>query len=161
MTKKQQRKQLLLDEVWVGCATNIAKLSHCAKTKVAAIAVRDNRILMSGINGTPEGHENCDDIHIGEFDHLAHRAWADDHEIHAEMNVVNFSSKEGVSLKGATLYCTMHPCKQCAKNLAAVGIKRIVYRDHYDRISQDEHDQIVSYLKKSNISLEHFKGENE
>lgn len=45
-----------------------AEESHCLSKKVGCIIVKDNRIISSGVNGTAEGHKNCDDYWIKEFD---------------------------------------------------------------------------------------------
>jgi len=37
----------------------------------------------------------------------------------------------GVSLQGATAYCTHQPCAGCTKLLISAGVERIVYRDAY------------------------------
>lgn len=53
--------------------------------------------------------------------------------VHAEEAVICDAAVRGVSLKGATLYCTTFPCHLCAKLIIAVGIKRIVYIDPYPK----------------------------
>ena len=40
-------------------------------------------------------------------------------------------AKEGVSVKGATIYTTLSCCVQCASMLASCGIKRVVYLEEY------------------------------
>jgi dCMP deaminase len=46
--------------------------------------------------------------------------------IHAEQNAIIQASLHGVSLEGATVYCTHSPCILCAKMLANARIKRFV-----------------------------------
>ncbi len=36
-----------------------------------------------------------------------------------------------MSIKGATLYCTNHPCSICLKMIINAGITDIIYRDGY------------------------------
>ena len=44
----------------------------------------------------------------------------------------------GVSVDGATLYCTNQPCVVCSKILINAGIQRIVYRDPYpDKLAEE------------------------
>lgn len=142
------------DKVFLNVAKNISKLSHCAKTQVGAIAVRNGRVIASGVNGTPPGHPNCDEIHIGNFDHAAHRLWADDNEIHAEQNVINDAASRGVMISGSTLYVTMQPCKQCTKNLMTAGVKRIVYDLSYDRITEQEKAKTIAFVQMSGVEIE-------
>jgi dCMP deaminase len=57
--------------------------------------------------------------------------------IHAEQNAIIQAAYHGVSIKGATLYCTNLPCSICAKMIINAGIARIVYASGYaDELSQ-------------------------
>lgn len=104
----------------------IAKRSKCEKKQVGAIIVKDGRIISSGYNGTPKGYPNCNEIKKED-----HRAWQFEHEIHAEMNAIIWSARNGVSIDGATLISTTGPCVQCAKHIANSGIKEVYYFESY------------------------------
>ena len=51
--------------------------------------------------------------------------------IHAEQNAIIQAAKLGVSIEGATLYCTHQPCVICAKMIVNSGISRVVYGEGY------------------------------
>ncbi|HCC84753.1 MAG TPA: deoxycytidylate deaminase [Candidatus Pacebacteria bacterium] len=51
--------------------------------------------------------------------------------IHAEADLIARAALEGLSLAGCTLFVTTFPCPNCAKLIAAAGIKRLVYQDGY------------------------------
>ena len=51
--------------------------------------------------------------------------------IHAEQNAIIQAAKIGVSIAGATLYCTNQPCSICAKMIVNAGIVRVVYQYDY------------------------------
>ena len=51
--------------------------------------------------------------------------------MHAEQNAIIQAAKLGVSVDGATLYCTHQPCVICAKMIINAGIKRVVYKYGY------------------------------
>lgn len=51
--------------------------------------------------------------------------------LHAEQNVIVQAALHGVTIRGATVYCTHQPCVLCAKMLINAGIVRIVYRGDY------------------------------
>ena len=53
--------------------------------------------------------------------------------VHAEMEAILSCSREGISSKEATLYCTTFPCHNCAKHIIASGIKRVVYVEPYPK----------------------------
>ena len=51
--------------------------------------------------------------------------------IHAEQNAIIQAAKLGISIEGATMYCTHQPCVICAKMIVNAGIKRIVVKEGY------------------------------
>ena len=50
---------------------------------------------------------------------------------HAEQNAIIQAARLGISIEGATLYCTHQPCIICAKMIINSGIRRIVYKHGY------------------------------
>ena len=46
---------------------------------------------------------------------------------HAEMSAILSCARNGVSLKGHTLYCTTYPCHNCAKHIIDSGIKKVLF----------------------------------
>jgi deoxycytidylate deaminase len=68
--------------------------------------------------------------------------------VHAEMEALMSSARNGISTRGATLYTTTYPCHNCAKHIVAAGIRRVIYiepypksyasRLHSDSISSDD-----------------------
>ncbi|RLB90481.1 MAG: cytidine deaminase [Deltaproteobacteria bacterium] len=121
------------DEYFMKIAHLVAKRSTCLRRQVGAIVVRDKRILATGYNGAPTGLPHCVDIgclrdemgiNSGERHELCRG-------LHAEQNVIIQAAYHGVSIKGATLYCTNRPCSICAKMLINAGICEIVYEEGY------------------------------
>ncbi len=100
----------------------IAKLSHCKRHKVGSIIVKDMMILSYGYNGTLAGLDNKCECENGETNELV---------VHAECNAILKASKLGISVNNSTLYCTLSPCKECAKMIIQAGIKKVYYRDAY------------------------------
>jgi len=54
------------------------------------------------------------------------------------------------SCKGATLYITLSPCKECSKLIHQSGIKRVVYATAYKDLSG------VEFLKQAGVDVQHF-----
>jgi len=159
-TKAQLIKQYITDLIFTANACNMALLSHCVSKQVGCQIVRDGRTLSTGINGTIIGDDNCDSLFPAtDFDPVAHREWADQHEIHAEMNAINFAAKFGISLNESTLYCSLQPCNECSKNIPAAGIRRIVFSKLYPRV-KDFTQQIVT-LGKRGVIIEKLKSFDE
>jgi len=53
--------------------------------------------------------------------------------IHAEMSAICDAARQGVPIRGGTLYCTTFPCHLCAKHIVAAGIKEVVYLEPYPK----------------------------
>jgi deoxycytidylate deaminase len=53
--------------------------------------------------------------------------------VHAEMSAITDAARRGLSVQGATLYCTTFPCHICARHISASGINRVVYIEPYPK----------------------------
>ena len=51
--------------------------------------------------------------------------------LHAERGIIATCAKEGVALKGASVYVTTFPCGDCARMLAACQIKELLFQEGY------------------------------
>lgn len=146
-----------LAKVFMRTAFDFASLSRCVSHKVGCIAVKDNRIIATGVNGTAPGYMNCDEVFIEKsFDREEHHEFSDKYEIHAEMNMILFAVREGISLNNASLFVTLNPCWNCIKHLSVTGIKNIWYYNEYDR-TQTELNNIDVYCRKLSIGIHSFK----
>lgn len=113
------------DNYFLHIADEVAKRSTCDRAIVGCVLVKDKRILATGYNGSLP-----DEPHCNETDHLM----MNDHcvrTVHGEANAVAQAAKYGISLEGATCYCTHSPCWVCFKLLVSAGIKRIVFSREY------------------------------
>ena len=150
-------KQLKWDKTFLMMAKILAEQSHCVSRHVGAFFVRDGRILVSGINGTIKGETNCDEVFVGETWNMKdHREWSDKNELHAEQNGIIYAAKHGVSLDGSTVYSTLQPCDHCIKMIAAVGVKRVVFSQYYDRVG-DGTSEVEARLNKLGIAYERIE----
>jgi dCMP deaminase len=98
------------------------------------------------------GAKHCDEV-----GHEMHKVTHDDgtesmhciRTIHAEQNALIQASRVGVSLQGATLYCTMTPCYTCAKLIINAGIVRVVAKQDYQSATQSK-----KIFKETKVKLE-------
>jgi dCMP deaminase len=51
--------------------------------------------------------------------------------VHAEQNAIIQAALHGISIEGATLYCTHQPCILCAKMMINARVSKVVYRQSY------------------------------
>ena len=96
-----------------------ASWSKIRTTKVGAVIVdQQNRVVSQGFNGFPRGIEDTEE-------RLIDREEAKLLACHAEANAID--NRGSNSIEGCTIYCTHHPCIDCAKRLIQNGISKIVY----------------------------------
>ncbi|MGE5255432.1 MAG: deoxycytidylate deaminase [Hyphomicrobiales bacterium] len=118
----------------------VAKRTTCIRRAVGAVIVKDKRILSTGYNGAPSGVPHCTEV--GCLREKLNVESGMRHElcrgIHAEQNAIIQAAYHGVSVKGASLYCTTQPCSICAKMIINAGITTIYYRSGYaDELARD------------------------
>lgn len=102
-------------------AHEVAKYGTCSRLQVGALLVKDNRLLVPGYNGTASGLAHCHHYDTKP----CHKT------VHAEANAIVFAAREGISTKGATLYCTHAPCGGCAGLIINAGIVCVKYYAPY------------------------------
>jgi dCMP deaminase len=148
------------DGYFITIANMVRTRSTCLRRQVGAIIVKDKRILTTGYNGAPRGMKHCSEI--GCIREAADVPAGERHElcrgIHAEQNAIVQAAAFGVSIQGATLYCTHFPCVLCAKMLINAGVERLVIEEAYpDRLSRQmlREAGIEVYVMDSR-DLEHF-----
>jgi dCMP deaminase len=119
---QEKEKKRRYDSAYLKMALQWAELSHCIRKKVGAIIVKDRMIISDGYNGSPSGFNNCCEDENGKT------LW---HVLHAEANAILKVANSTNSCKGATLYLTLSPCKECSKLIYQAGITRLVYINKY------------------------------
>lgn len=143
------------DARFMELAETVGKWSSCYQSgrHIGAVIVRDKRILTTGYNGAPAGLPSCAEreeclrrkleIPSGTRHELCYA-------IHAEQNALIQAAKLGVSVQGATLYCTHQPCSICTKLIINAGIARVVYKYPYP----DDFAKML--LEQSDVQTELF-----
>jgi dCMP deaminase len=127
------------DKAYLKMAQEWAKLSYCKRKQVGALIVKDRMIISDGYNGTPSGFENCCEDGEGKTH------W---YVLHAEANAILKLAASSQSAKGATLYLTLSPCKECSKLILQAGITRLVYINEYSD------DDGIAFLRSHGIEIE-------
>ena len=139
MSEKKQQKY---DIAYMRMALEWAKLSYCKRRQVGALIVKDKMIISDGYNGTPSGFENyCEDEN-------GYTKW---YVLHAEANAILKVASSAQSSRGATLYITMSPCKECSKLIHQAGIIRVVYHVEYKDNSG------LDFLKRAGVQLKYLE----
>lgn len=111
-----------LDKTYMGMAQIWATNSKAKRKQVGCLIVKDRTIIADGYNGTPSGMDNtCENENNETY-------W---YVLHAESNALMKLAQSTQSSKGATMYLTFSPCKNCSKLILQAGIARVVYSEKH------------------------------
>jgi dCMP deaminase len=120
-----------MDEYFMEIATVVAKRSTCLRNQVGALFVRNKRILTTGYNGAPSGLDHCDQVGCARDGVASGTRHELCRAVHAEQNAIIQAALHGISIEGATLYCTHQPCVLCAKMMINARVRKVVYQKSY------------------------------
>lgn len=116
------------DEAAIRTAGIWALRSTCLRKKVGAVILGSNhRVVSTGYAGAPRGEPHCIDVGclIDPVSGGCTRTR------HAEWNAIVDARDRGLDLQGATIYCTLSPCQECARMIRDSGITTVVYYNDY------------------------------
>lgn len=169
--EKQWLKKQKDNRFWIDIAHKFAERSSCCRVKVGGVLVKNGRSICSAWNGVASEQEHCEDYFKKSYSNQKkdlkfanlfttfeqylsspefkeeHRVFSINNELHVEMNIINYSSRQ--DRESSILYLTISPCMNCAKLIVASGIKKVYYRTEYDREIAG-----IDYLNKHNILCE-------
>jgi dCMP deaminase len=118
-------------DYYMHIAMAVRRRANCIGNRVGALLVRNDRIISTGYNGTPEGTRNCDE---GGCERCAQREryrGAQGYDVcicvHAEQNALISAARFGIPVEGASIYTTMRPCFGCTKELLQARIFAVYY----------------------------------
>ena len=136
------------DEYFMRIASIVALRSNCMKRKVAALIVKDRRIISTGYNGTPRGVRNCNEGGCPRCNSLAASGTNLEECFcsHGEENAIVQAAYHGISLKDSSLYSTFSPCLICTKMIINAGIREVVYNLDYPL-----NDSALRLLKEAGV----------
>lgn len=109
--------------------------THCLRAQIVCTIVKNGKILVSHGNDWLPPY-NCSRIGCVRDMYQVQSGSRREicYGICAEQWCLSLAAKEGICVKGATLYCTKHPCRICASMIAISGIKRVVYQEGYPEV---------------------------
>lgn len=141
------------DTYFIDIARMVSLRSNCVKRRVAAVIVKDKRIISTGYNGTPRGVKNCNEggcprcNSFGPSGAKLEECYCS----HAEENAITQAAYHGVNIKGATLYTTFSPCLICTKMIINSGVFEVVYNAHYPLVKM-----VTRLLKEAGVKTRKF-----
>jgi len=134
------------DQYFLDIMDAVAKRATCDRGRSGSVIAKDKTILSTGYVGSPAKMPHCDEV-----GHLLKRVVNEDgtssehcmRTAHAEANAICQAAKNGIAIKGATLYCIMVPCRDCAMMISNSGIAKVVARYEYHGSSAQESKEIL------------------
>ena len=128
-------------DYYMHIAMAVRRRANCIGNRVGALLVRNDRIISTGYNGTPEGTRNCDE---GGCERCARREkYRSAHGydvcicVHAEQNALLSAARFGIPVEGASIYTTMRPCFGCTKELLQARISAVYYLHEWQHPDPD------------------------
>ncbi|MGV8085958.1 MAG: deaminase [Candidatus Bilamarchaeum sp.] len=121
------------DDYFMNIAKVVSSRSNCMKRKVAAVIVKDKRIISTGYNGTPRGTKNCSEGGCPRCNSFSESGKNLEECLcsHGEENAIVQASYHGISIKESVLYSTFSPCLLCTKMIINAGIREVVFNTEY------------------------------
>ena len=134
---KLQDQRPSWDYYFMSIAEAVRMRCNCMSSKKGAIIIKDKQIVSTGYNGSPKGVKHCNAggcerctlRHLGKIKSGVYSAPCIC--CHAEENAIVQAAANGISTKGAAMYCTYTPCTNCAKLIINAGIKEVISKVEY------------------------------
>lgn len=119
------------DDYYLNIAIAVRRRACCLGRRVGAVIVKENRIISTGYNGTPEGITNCVEggcVRCSKKDTFAPSVGYDVCIcVHAEQNALITAARFGNSIQGAVVYSTLRPCFECTKAMLQAKVDAIYF----------------------------------
>lgn len=108
-----------LDVYWTQCRFYASEFSSDSETKVGAAIIGTR---LEAANTFVTNAKRLPSTRPDKYPYI----------IHAEQNLIFQAAREGISLDGKKVFCTLSPCQACIRAMFQVGIREVYYRDLYN-----------------------------
>jgi len=113
------------DESFMWMAVLVSKRSKDPSTQNGGVVVNDKNVVIgTGYNGWPRGIEAWEFPWDRDAVDLMNTKYF--YVVHAEENAIYNAS---MSVTGCKIYCTLHPCNECAKTIIQTGIIEVIFEE--------------------------------
>jgi dCMP deaminase len=121
------------DRYFMDIAQQVASRSNCIKRKVAAVIVKNGRIISTGYNGTPRNTRNCFEDGCPRCNRIgpSGKDLSECYCSHGEENAIVQAAYHGIAIRESTLFSTFAPCLLCTKMIINAGIREVVFNQDY------------------------------
>lgn len=139
---------------WLRAVYRYAVKSRHPSTHNAALLIRNNKIMLKGVNNMPSGVRETRKRLNGANKHI--------YPNHAERDVIYRAARKGLPTKGLTMAMPWLPCIPCANALITVGIARLIVHkqmiERTDKKWESELRDAVKILKEAKVRIIAYDG---
>lgn len=137
------RNRLSWDEYALALAKTAALRSEDPYVQVGACCLRhDGSVCSLGYNGAPPG------VNIDWIDRDNRRKFV----LHAETNCLRYCSPNECKLMAVT----MLPCTDCLRQIAGVGIKKVIFAELYSSTAYGETQAVMDLADTFGVQMMHI-----
>ncbi len=149
---KQPRRQGIWDSRFLKMAQLIATWSRDPSTKVGAVIVTPENVVVSvGYNGFAQRMPDVES-------HYTDREAKYSRIVHSETNAIVLARGD---VRGHTLYVTLPPCDRCAVTIIQAGISRVVCPEAVNRDAEqrwkEAFEKARQYFEESGVTFDKTK----
>ena len=148
ISKNKEYARLLKD------CYKFAEKSNHPSTHNAAMLLKEEKIILKGINILPPGVKWKKERFEGDNKHL--------YPNHAERDVVYKAARNGISTKDLTMVMPWLPCIPCANAIISSGIKKlVVHKQMIERTRAGWHEELknaVQIMKEAGVKIIAYDG---
>ncbi len=134
----------LLHKTWLKTCYQLAQKSKHPTTKIAALLVKDQQIILDGKNELPEGVKAIAERFADINRHL--------YSNHAKRDLVYKAAKNGIATNNLCIVTSWHPCLQCANAIISSGISQLVI--HKQMVERTNENWQLEMLEAAQILVE-------
>lgn len=139
-------------EYFMGILDAVSMRGTCPRGRCGSLIMRDNVLLSTGYVGAPSGAPQCDEIGclMKEVKHEdGHVSMHCKRTVHAEANAILQAAKNGIEVRGGTIFSGMTPCRDCAMLIVNSGLKKVIAKKDYHESTQSK-----EIFKNAGVELE-------
>ena len=139
---------------WLKECYEYSKNSKHPSTHNAALLIKDNKIILKGVNNLPKGVKEKKERFEGDNKHI--------YPNHAERDIIYKAAQQGIPTKGLAMVMPWLPCIPCANAVISAGIKKlIVHKQMIERTRegwQEELKNAVEIMHEAGIEIVAYDG---
>jgi dCMP deaminase len=136
------------DQTFMDMAFVISRRSKDPNTRVGAVIAMGKQLVSVGFNGPSEFIDDNEVSWVGES---ADGLDKYDLVLHAEVNAYRFARRD---IRGATMYVTGIPCKDCMKLISAVGVRRVIFGSATPKMCDEKNQRkTLAIAKRAGVIL--------